>query len=167
MCFPVRNFESPQDPPSQCLQEAWCSASSCHHSIHIILYFWVPLPSLCPSCLAKVYKALQWSGKVELRSMCSRVRQTWVQISHLLCSNERLPRRFWKASLFQACPLLNPFVTRILTGMGWLCLFTVSTYFCPLAASFCPEVESKAARRHLILLPHLWCLAASWHSRLL
>lgn len=123
--------------------------------------------SLCSPCLAKVCKALQQSGKVELRSMCSRVGQTWVQVSHPLCSNERLPRRFWKGISFSG---LSPPESLCDSDSHWdavLAFVHSKCYFRPLVASFCPGQESKAARRLLILLPHLWCPAASRHSRLL
>lgn len=122
--------------------------------------FWLPLAGLALPCQG--IRALMQPWRVELRPVCSQVRPTWVQVTRPLCSNGRLPRRFYKTSLLQTCPLLlwlYPSVTQIPTGMLWLCFFTVSAYFCPLAAGFCPRLEGKASRTpdppspSLVLLP--------------
>lgn len=75
--------------------------------------------SLFPPCLAQVLRALPSSlpqhRRLGLQSLCCGAGQTWVQVTHPLCSRERLPGRTHKASLPQACPLLlwlNPSATR-------------------------------------------------------
>lgn len=141
-----------------------CLLQSPLHTYHS-LYFSVllPLPVSALPCQGAQSSPAAWEGGARIPVLQSKT--DLVQVTHPLCSNERLPRRFWKASLFQACPLLLRLKSlrdsEILTGMGWLCFFIVSAYFHPLAASSCPGLERKAARRRLILC----CPAASRHSR--